>query len=170
VATHTTQLGEDGRYALIVYSSADGIDELLMTDLSTSATHVVEVTRVEHFFMELDRRALFLRRTPEHGEEIWTTDGTEAGTMLLADMNPGPSDGFYSPLTTEDGLAYFLASTHEFGEEIWVTDGTPQGTRMVADIFPGVAGSSATLIGQGMGRIYVQAEDPTHGREYWVIE
>ena len=37
-----------------------------------------------------DGQVLFTVTTPGAGNELWTTDGTEAGTRLLADIQPGP--------------------------------------------------------------------------------
>ena len=70
----------------------------------------------------------------EHGSELWKTDGTAEGTVLVKDINPG--DGSSSPgwLTEFNGELFFAATTDNAGDELWKTDGTSEGTVQVADI------------------------------------
>ena len=42
----------------------------------------------------------------QYGDEVWTSDGTEAGTVLVKDINPGRASSNYyfvesSPLTND---------------------------------------------------------------------
>jgi ELWxxDGT repeat protein len=89
-------------------------------------------------------RQLFAGEDAAHGVEIWSTDGTPAGTRRLADSCPGPCSGlrlaaelfpFLFPGPT--GITYFQAypsadAADGTGDELWITDGTPGGTRRVA--------------------------------------
>ena len=65
------------------------------------------------------------------------TDGTAAGTALVADINPG-SVGSSALGFTALGNGKFLFSANDgtHGCELWVTDGTAAGTTLVADILP----------------------------------
>jgi ELWxxDGT repeat protein len=72
-------------------------------------------------------RVFFTARDVEHGRELWVTDGTQAGTMLLRDIAPGFANSEVSELTAHDGNVYF----HAFDgakASIWRSDGTPEGT------------------------------------------
>src|SRR5262245_14742102 len=42
-------------------------------------------------FVECGGVAFFTAFTLETGRELWKSDGTEAGTVLVKDINPGPS-------------------------------------------------------------------------------
>ena len=68
-----------------------------------------------------------------HGRELWTTDGTIAGTHLVADTDPGLYFGLPSNFVgLGNGLAAFQAITPASGVlagGTWVTDGTTAGTR-----------------------------------------
>ncbi|HEV7505355.1 MAG TPA: ELWxxDGT repeat protein [Thermoanaerobaculia bacterium] len=85
---------------------------------------------------------LFVGRDDAHGGEVWITDGTGAGTHLLADICPGPCSGSHSQfvktvLGSAAGKSWFLAFPRDGGsdstdDELWVTDGTPGGTHRVA--------------------------------------
>ncbi|MGH7263805.1 MAG: ELWxxDGT repeat protein, partial [Candidatus Rokuibacteriota bacterium] len=50
------------------------------------------------------------------GEELWATDGTEAGTVPMADIKPGPFDAEPSDLTAVGGVLFFTAFDDVSGE------------------------------------------------------
>lgn len=60
------------------------------------------------------------------GDEIWMTDGTEAGTGLLKDLNFGP----YSRFLGRIGDKLFF---NALGREMWATDGTTEGTVLISE-------------------------------------
>jgi ELWxxDGT repeat protein len=72
-----------------------------------------------------------------HGYELWKTDGTEAGTVLVKDIVPGPESPEIRELTSSGGFVFFTAETPETGREVWASDGTEVGTQLLADILPG---------------------------------
>jgi ELWxxDGT repeat protein len=75
------------------------------------------------------------------GVELWKTDGTAAGTVLVKDISDG-AGSYPSKLVRSDiDKWFFTANDGIHGDEIWVTDGTEAGTTMVKDIRAG--GSSS---------------------------
>src|SRR6185295_8598414 len=108
-----------------------------------------------------------------NGLELWKTDGTAAGTVLVKDINPGANDsypGYYfadSGFVASGGALFFYAQTNAAGGELWKTDGSAAGTVMVKDIEPG-AGSSAPddLLDLG-GVLYFRAATSSAGFELW---
>lgn len=65
------------------------------------------------------------------GRELWITDGTEVGTILLRDVNPGPfRDSLIRDLTPFRGGLYFgVGSPFHLGPGgLWMSDGTDAGT------------------------------------------
>jgi len=72
-----------------------------------------------------------------HGLELWASDGTQEGTHMLADINPGGISSNPEWLTSSGGNVYFAAESPGAGRELWRTDGTAAGTRRVIDLFPG---------------------------------
>ncbi len=120
-----------------------------------------------------------------HGIELWTSDGTETGTYMLKDINPGT----YDPETLEgesrptdfavydDGHGpkmYFSADDGTHGYELWVSDGTESGTTLFNDLNPGSSGSSPdelVVFDNGNGPlIYFEANDGVYGSEVWVSD
>jgi ELWxxDGT repeat protein len=80
------------------------------------------------------------------GDELWVSDGTADGTLLLKDISPG--DGGSSPgkMTAFKQKIYFDAYSPQFQSELWSTDGTPEGTAMFADLTPPNDYSGGTLL------------------------
>lgn len=89
-----------------------------------------------------DGQLVFEARLPGEGEEPWISDGTTAGTQLLADLVPGPQ-GSAPRFFTRFGEGFlFSATTPETGFEPWYSDGTAAGTVQLPEIVPGPIGSS----------------------------
>lgn len=108
------------------------------------------------------------------GNELWVTDGTEAGTVKLIDLD---TDGFGSgPQNFVEfaGEVYFSADSSVDGRELYKTDGTPAGTVLVKDIYPGIGGfgpnnsspSNFRVVGAQM---FFTASD-ANGTELWVTD
>jgi ELWxxDGT repeat protein len=77
--------------------------------------------------------AYFNETDPIAGQELGASDGTIAGTRLVADINPGPAAAAVNELQAVGGKIYFSATDGLHGQELWTSDGTPAGTAMVAD-------------------------------------
>jgi ELWxxDGT repeat protein len=69
-----------------------------------------------------------------HGEEVWKSNGTFAGTKLLKDINPGSSGSLPTSFTTYNGKLYFISDNGTDDFEIWSTDGTKNGTKQVSNM------------------------------------
>jgi len=104
-----------------------------------------------------------------HGAELWKTDGTESGTVLVKDICPGYCAGRPLSLTALAGILYFTADDGAHGRELWRSDGTTAGTFMVKDINPGLASSTSTVVAW-KGRLFFAADDGRHGSELWVSD
>jgi ELWxxDGT repeat protein len=104
-----------------------------------------------------------------HGTELWRSDGTPEGTVLVKDIAPGPAHSRVGALAAAGDEVYFAASDGEHGAELWVSDGTAAGTRMVADVLPGPLSSSPLDLTAVAGKLFFTADDGEHGRELWVL-
>ncbi len=66
---------------------------------------------------------------------MWKTDGTEAGTTMIKDINLDAKNGLEnSPLTMLNSKLYFFANNGTSGTELFESDGTESGTKIVVDI------------------------------------
>ena len=121
---------------------------------------------------------LFFRATTSiNGYELWVTDGTESGTNLVKDINPGTNSGFssYYGFHYFNDKFYFGGNNGTTGEELWATDGTESGTHLLKEIRGedsngnnyGSYPSGFTTIGDTM---YFIANDGEHGNEPWMTD
>ena len=109
-----------------------------------------------------------------HGEELWKTDGTTAGTVLVKDINPAGSGGRYqygpTNLTAVGNTLFFSDNDGKHGQQLWKSDGTKAGTVMVTDLTSGGGSyyydgpTDLTAVGN---TLFFTDDDGTHGRELW---
>jgi len=109
----------------------------------------------------------FMASDGTNGTELWKSDGTEAGTVMVKDIWPGTEAGSPKYLTDVGGVLYFVANDGTNGEELWKSDGTEAGTVMVMDICTGSGSSSPRYLIEAGGTLYFGADDGTNGEELW---
>jgi ELWxxDGT repeat protein len=103
------------------------------------------------------------------GTELWKTDGTAAGTVLVKDINPGTNGSGPTSLTSFNGKVYFSADDGTNGRQLWVSDGTTDGTAMVnqANAFGSVGPHQLTVLG---GALYFLATSSNGAESLWVTD
>lgn len=101
---------------------------------------------------------------------LWSSDGTEAGTIPLASFTESrifdeqPQNSFLS----SDGILYFSA-----GGQLWRSDGTPSGTSQVThinqppDTFPLPTGLDPNDFVELNHTLYFFGTDGVHGYQLW---
>ena len=109
--------------------------------------------------------------------ELWKTDGTEQGTVLVKDIDTVLSYGSYpaiSLISTARCISRLLISTN--GGELWKSDGTEAGTVLVKDIYPGTYMFARNHLSEFVvpgalkvadGTLYFDAYDNDNGDEFW---
>ncbi len=101
--------------------------------------------------------------------ELWKSDGTEAGTVRVRDINPG-GESIPEMLTELNGMLLFKADDGGFGIELWKSDGTEAGTVKVREIGEGMeSGGTTDMVTMG-GKAYLTAANHVEGRELWVSD
>jgi ELWxxDGT repeat protein len=109
-----------------------------------------------------------------NGTELWRSNGSNTGTLMVKDINPGaasslPQRGTSSKtaLVDVDGILFFAANNGTNGIELWKSDGTATGTKMVKDINAGVNDSEPDSLINVNGTLYFRANDGINGYELW---
>jgi uncharacterized repeat protein (TIGR01451 family) len=102
-----------------------------------------------------------------HGTELWKSDGTPTGTVMVKDIHSGITSSLPFYLAAMDGTLFFRANDGSHGVELWKSDGTPTGTLMVKDIYTGASDSSPSQLTNVNGTLFFQATDGVHGKELW---
>lgn len=127
-----------------VYFSADylGRSQSLFKTDGTTITLVKDVYSGTQFGIDVrtklaNSQYLFFKGYTDisDGLELWRSDGTEAGTVMVKDINPnGNGVNFFEETIIFNDILYFVARDGVHGNELWRSDGTEAGTYMVKDI------------------------------------
>jgi ELWxxDGT repeat protein len=105
--------------------------------------------------------------------ELWTSNGTSAGTLPIAAVNPDiafdSGSNAIADAVAVGGRLFFTATDPIKGEQLWVSNGASGGTHIVSSIVQGQQSGNALpfdLIPFD-GRLFFVASDPAHGAELW---
>jgi ELWxxDGT repeat protein len=93
-----------------------------------------------------------------HGRELWVSDGTDAGTVLVKDIVLGEGDSNPTQLVNLNGTLYFAAGG------LWKSNGTAAGT---VPVKPGADMSDLQQLTVVGNTLFFTARDSAGGRELW---
>jgi ELWxxDGT repeat protein len=185
-AAGTTKVGEvpPGSFAkagpLAYFVSYNGSGNALLSRTDGTPQGTIQLHQwplgVPSFLLASGNRLFFV--APEGGRELWTSDGTPAGTRALtrfARPDPFVRRAESSPdIVFQDagGLACFLAQDDAAGRELWCSDGTAAGTRAATAMalpspFVGLPTWRVERIG---GRLVFPALDGARGDRWWTSD
>ncbi len=82
----------------------------------------------------VDNVAYFTADDGIHGNELWRSDGSESGTYLVKDIEPGVGTSGPYNITAANGKLYFSATSTLEGGGVWVSDGTEAGTQLLLSV------------------------------------
>ncbi|MCA9322291.1 MAG: hypothetical protein KDB53_16235, partial [Planctomycetes bacterium] len=125
-------------------------------------------------FVEFNGLMYFAADDGANGKELWRSDGTMAGTMMVKDIN---TTGSSSPaqFCVAAGKLFFAANDGVNGTELWVSDGTALGTVLLKDLNTTTATASSfptemtAYDAAGSGVVFA-ATDGIEGRELYVSD
>jgi ELWxxDGT repeat protein len=140
--------------------------------------HVYQMIQHRYTPIIYKNKLYFFADDGVHGFELWSTDGTTAGTQLVQDINPGSGNslnlrgdgGLFGdgPLFTilGDDL-YFVAYDNTNGFEIRKITNNSGVVELLKDIYPGNQDSRVNKLVPYNGMLYFGANDGVHGHELW---
>ncbi len=107
-------------------------------------------------------KLIFKANDGTYGDELWISDGTEAGTHLLKNINVEPGGvpfghSYPQKFYEAAGLLFFAADDGINGQELWQTDGTEEGTKMVYNIGYSYYGSDPGNFAEINGYLFFHA-------------
>jgi ELWxxDGT repeat protein len=143
---------------------------LLLPHLAAAQAYLVKDLRVSPLplgsgpgnMTQVGSTIYFTAYTSEYGLELWKTDGSAAGTVLVADLRFGRLSSYPIVLRAFGSSLVFLA-TDDDGFSLWITRGTAATTTKLAR-----AGTYSIAILNGT--IYFAGYDPLHGYDVWVSD
>ncbi len=111
---------------------------------------------------------LFTDDDPVHGLEVWASDGTEGGTMLLKDIFPGTRGSDPGWFIEFEDRIFFTAWDHDHGPGIWSSDGTPEGTVLLLSFGQGTRDIS--WITEVEDRLFFTTTSPDWTHSLWLSD
>jgi ELWxxDGT repeat protein len=141
-----------------VFSSNGTSATILKNIASSGGSNPKDLTVFNNFgFFSADDQSSF-------GREIWRTDGTTGGTVMLADINSGSPSSNPDQFTTVGSDMVFAASNSATGRELYKTTGVTGNYTLVKDINP-TGDSNPSSITQIGSNVYFTATNGTDGQE-----
>lgn len=151
---------------------------LIKTDGTSSGTNVIKSfnsnspsTFFDPEFSIVHNTLFFPVYENNKGYELWKSDGTPNGTVLVKDIRAGVNSSNPRKLTNVNGVLFFIADDGIHGFELWKSDGTANGTVMVKDINPGLSSGAGFFADKDMaalgGMLLFVADDGQHGPQLW---
>lgn len=171
-------LVSDGNIAYLSITTLEYGKELWKTDGTPSGSKIVKdilpgPTIYSPFFQQVitditlvNSKPFFLTTTPQYGNELWQSDGTESGTKLVKDITPGISGSTISNLVSCNNLLFFLVQNSNGKIELWRSDGTESGTFFIFTMNTIWSASSIQLVNMG-NLVYFNLYDFTNGIQFW---
>jgi ELWxxDGT repeat protein len=146
--------------------TADGT--VLVKEIAAGTTAGVPemIQGLPNSFVQTNGSVYFVGADTGTGDELWKTDGTAAGTVLVKDILLGNLDSTPVGLTALNGTIFF-AALDGAGYELWRSDGTAPGTVRVADISPGSSSAAPWPLGTLNGVLIFGAFTSGTGEELW---
>ena len=127
---------EDGSELWISDGTAAGTT--VLKNINRHSTHGSYPGSYRGDITTLGSDVIFFADDGEHGREVYRSNGTRGGTIMLKDLNPDVRRSYYpTSLKSKNGFAYFLTNRYEansFIQSIYKTDGTGAGTTKFIDI------------------------------------
>lgn len=116
-------------------------------------------------------KVFFTSWSAASGEELWVSDGTPAGTRLVADIRPGPESALVNGITPLGTGVVFSANDGATGNEPWFSDGSAAGTTRLADIHGDdlVTVGPAQFTSLGAEALFI-AQSAVHGPSLWATD
>jgi ELWxxDGT repeat protein len=118
---------------------------------------------------DVNGRLFFAADDGIHGVELWTSNGTAAGTTLVNDLVPDASSSWPDELTDVNGVLYFKAQDDSRGGALWRSNGTAAGTWLVGEVNPGEGSDQLLNLTYANSTLFFSAFQPTTGQEAWKI-
>jgi ELWxxDGT repeat protein len=165
IPTFRFSIGAALSLVIAAQAAPAGAQAFLLRDVYPGATTSQPFSGYD--LTDVNGTLFFAADNSTNGEELWKSDGTTAGTVLVRDIRAGNFDASPRDLAAVNELLFFTANDGSSGIELWKSDGTSAGTTRVRDIFPGTSSSSPARLVDYDGTLFFIASNGTNGTELW---
>jgi titin len=157
--------------------------ELWKSDGTSGGTVLVKDTRPgsaegpvtstgPRYLAEMNGKVYFSANDGTSGYELWRSDGTTSGTLMVQDLSPGSRTSIPGEFININGTLFFKADSvsSELGQ-VWKSDGTSAGTVLIKNT---AAGANSALLPRyftnASGELYFSAWTNTKGGALWTSD
>ena len=98
---------------------AAGPEPSLVKDIYPGTVGPYPYNSSPNFLTDVNGTLFFIANDDPTGNELWKSDGTEAGTVLIKDIYPGAIGSLPANLTNVNGTLFFSAADDTTGDELW---------------------------------------------------
>ena len=165
-----------GNYVYFVAYTIESGQELWRTDGTEEGTQMVKdifpgggggLNPTSHTMAVYNNELYFAaKQSIEQGIELWKTDGTEEGTVLVADLySDSKKSSIPSYFALHNNLLYFV-TTNTQSNKIYSTNGTAAGTQLVFDINPNGSGYIDGLESH-INKLFFKGSEPVYDVELY---
>jgi ELWxxDGT repeat protein len=145
-------LSMGGAFAQLVNGAGGTLVSLLPDGVQASIETTQKKTKPKNLVVAGEKtqgyQAFFAASDATHGEELWVTDGTTAGTRMVKDIKPGAAGSDLNWMARFNNKVVFAADDGTNGMELWISDGTETGTCLVKQIHEWGDGSNPNAFTQ----------------------
>lgn len=161
----------NGRLFFYGFNSPETSYELFASDGTAAGTHLIKDINPEPYTSSISylypssivggsKTLYFVADDGVHGPDMWKSDGTSAGTVLIKDIVPGFTT-FKGAVNIDDHLYYVT-----YDDSFYKTDGTAAGTELINDpVLQGV--SNITYLTAVGNEIYFSGYKYKTGQELY---
>lgn len=150
----------------VYYVFNDGTSQgLMVTDGTADGTY--RITAADVFvsgkMMGANGKLFFIANNGVNGNELWVTDGSAEGTMMLKDQAAGTTGGVNMIIGKAGTNILYSGHDGSYNSRIWISDGTEAGTKLFKDNLPSGIGTTIN------DKLYFFAGSDS-GTEPWVSD
>ncbi|UUO06839.1 dockerin type I domain-containing protein [Blastopirellula sp. J2-11] len=141
-----------------------GVTTLWISDGTTEGTRsIAEFDSPINYLTVVNGEVFFAADDGLHGFELWKSNGTDVGTVMVADINPYGSSNLFQ-LAAVNGVLVFTAENGVHGKQIWKSDGSSAGTMPLTELESEISLDFPVNVD---GILYFPTLGSSHGYELW---
>ncbi len=117
--------------------TSDGTTAVLVKDILDFSWDGMAFSSAPAALTKAGQNVFFIAKDASHGSELWRSDGTTGGTVMLTNADPDLSTSLIGAV---DSRLFFTARSDTYGlVALWSSDGTAAGTEKIKDMEFGYA-------------------------------